>query len=91
MSMDTPLPPDLEKIVREQLATGRFRSPDEVFRAAIQLLEEQQVLSDSATKAWLKQEIDKGVNSKPAAPVTDAFWERLRDRVRYAAGAGHDD
>ncbi len=91
MTMDAPLPPDLEKIVREQVETGRFRSPGDVFRAAIGLLQEKQDLSDEVTKAWLKQEIDRGVNSRPAAPATDEFWEELRDRLRTAAGFGHDE
>ncbi len=73
--------------MREQLASGRFRSEDEVIRTALSLLEGQ--VSDPADlAAWLKQEIERGVSSRPAAPATQAFWDRLR---RIAdPGPGHD-
>ena len=90
MTINVPLTPQLEKLVREQMATGRFQSPSEVVQAAFRLLEDQS-LSVEATKAWLKQEIDKGVSSKPAAPVTKEFWNGLRDRLRAAPNPGNDE
>jgi putative addiction module CopG family antidote len=86
MTINVPLPPHLEQLVREQMATGRFQSPDDVIRAALRLLEEQSLSTDAA-KAWLKQEIDKGVESKPSEPATKEFWEGLRDRLRAASGS----
>jgi putative addiction module CopG family antidote len=90
MTTNVPLTPDQEKLVRDQLATGRFQSPSDVFAAAFRLLEEQSQ-SAAATRAWLKQEIDKGIESKPAAPVTGEFWENLRNSLRTAASSGNDD
>lgn len=39
--MNVSLPPQLERIVRHQLATGRFHTESEVVAAAIQLLGDQ--------------------------------------------------
>jgi Arc/MetJ-type ribon-helix-helix transcriptional regulator len=39
--MNVPLPPDLENIIRDQLAAGRFQSEDEVMRAALRMLDER--------------------------------------------------
>ena len=36
--MDVSLPPDLESQVAETVASGRFRSPEEVIRAGLRLL-----------------------------------------------------
>jgi putative addiction module CopG family antidote len=82
------LPPHLEQLVRQQLATGRFQSESDVIRAALHLLEEES-LSREATAAWLKQEIDKGVNSKPSEPITKEYWAGLRDYLH--AQHGPDD
>ena len=85
MKMDQGLPPHLEQFVREQLATGRFRSEREVIHTALHLLEEK-ASSPEADSAWLKQELDKGLSSRPDGPVTRPFWDQLRARVRTHAG-----
>ena len=41
MTVDSPLPPHLQKFVREQLATGRFQSESDLIHKALYLLEEQ--------------------------------------------------
>lgn len=90
MSTSGSLPPHLARFIREQLATGHFRSEGEVIRAALNLLEGQ-VHSPAALGAWLKQEIERGVSSKPSEPATKEFWGRLRDRVRADSGSGDGD
>jgi putative addiction module CopG family antidote len=40
MTISVSLPTDLEQFVREQMATGRFKSEADVISTAIQLLEE---------------------------------------------------
>ena len=83
MTSRVPLTPHLEQFVREQLAAGRFQSEDDVVpRPACGRLLEEQALSHQASAAWLKQEIDKGLSSRPAEPATKAFWDSLRDRLR---------
>jgi putative addiction module CopG family antidote len=84
MSIDFPLPPDLERFIRDQLAAGHFRSEDELVRTALHLLEEQSHVPEPAAD-WLKAEIDKGLCSRPAEPVTPQFWDQLRRRLRAAA------
>lgn len=82
-----PLPPHLAEFVREQLATGHFRSEGELIRTALSLLEGQ-VRPPDDLGAWLKQEIERGLCSRLSDPATRAFWDGLRDRVR---ASGHDD
>jgi antitoxin ParD1/3/4 len=89
MAIDTPLTPHLEQFIREQLATGRFQSEDEVIRTALHLLEEQSHFQEPPTD-WLKQELDKGLGSRPGEPVTKEFWEQLRNRVRAATVPGNE-
>lgn len=89
MTVDSPLPPHLQKFVREQLATGRFQSESDLIHKALYLLEEQSH-SREATAAWLKQEIDKGLNSKPSEPVTKRFWNQLRTRLSADQIPGDD-
>ncbi|HEX4607133.1 MAG TPA: type II toxin-antitoxin system ParD family antitoxin [Urbifossiella sp.] len=89
MTSDSPLPPHLERFVRDQLATGHFRSESDLIQTALRLLERQEH-SPEATRAWLKQELDKGLESRPAEPVTEAYWDLLRDRVRARTASGDD-
>jgi putative addiction module CopG family antidote len=71
------LTPHLAEFIQKQLATGRFQSEGDVIRAALELLEEESY-SREASIAWLKQEIDRGVNSRPSEPITKEYWARLR-------------
>ncbi|AWM40151.1 hypothetical protein GobsT_14170 [Gemmata obscuriglobus] len=87
MKFESALPPHLEQFVRDQLATGRFRSEGEVVHTALHLLEGQ-AHSREADSAWLKQELDKGLSSRPGEPITRQFWDQLRARVRTRAGRG---
>lgn len=89
MTIDNPLPPHLARFVREQVAAGRFQSEDDVIQTALRLLEEQ-AHSREAAHAWLKQELDRGLSSKPAAPVTAEFWDHRRARVRADAASDRD-
>ncbi|WP_390696960.1 ribbon-helix-helix domain-containing protein [Gemmata massiliana] len=41
VTIDSPLPPHLARLIRDQLATGHFRSEDEVIHTALHLLEEK--------------------------------------------------
>ena len=88
MTIDSPLPPHLARFIRDQLATGDFRSEDEVIHTALHLLEEK-ARSPEATSAWLKQELDKGLSSRPAEPATRQFWDQIRARLRANPGPGN--
>lgn len=81
MTIQVPLTPHFEEFVRNQIAAGWFQSEDEVIRAALRLLE-QQALARADSIAWLKQEIDRGLSSKPSEPATAPFWAGIRERLR---------
>lgn len=89
MPIDAPLPPHLARFVREQLAAGRYRTEADLIHTALHLMEGQAGTAE-ADRAWLKQELDRGLSSRPADPVTTQFWEALRDRVRAAPRPGND-
>lgn len=89
MMIDGPFPPHLEQFVRDQVASGQFRSEGEVVQTALRLLEEQ-VQTREAAHAWLKQELDKGLNSRSSEPITKTFWNQLRGRVRADRTSDHD-
>jgi putative addiction module CopG family antidote len=84
MKVDYTLPPHLQQFVNEQLATGHFLSENGVIQTALHLLEER-YHSRETLAAWLKQEIARGMNSRPSEPVTKEFWQQIRDRL----AAGH--
>jgi len=86
MAINVPLTPHLEQFVREQLAAGRFQSEGDVVSAALRLLEEES-LSKEASIAWLKQELDKGLKSRPSEPATKEYWRDLRAGLRAAASS----
>jgi putative addiction module CopG family antidote len=89
MTIDKPLTPHLEQFIREQLAAGRFQSETDVIRTALRLLEEK-AFSKEASSAWLKQELDKGLSSRPSGPATKEFWDQLRDRLRADSTPAYD-
>lgn len=82
------LPPHLAQFVREQLAAGRFRDEKELVRTALVLLEEQSH-TDEHLHAWLKQELDRGLNGRPAEPLTPHFWRHLRRRIESPEPPDH--
>jgi putative addiction module CopG family antidote len=86
---NTPLPPHLAQFIRDQIAAGNFRSESELIHTALHLLEEQS-RSEAAYRDWLKQEIDRGLESRPSEPVTKQFWQQLRARIQAAPHAGDD-
>jgi hypothetical protein len=42
---------------------------------------EERYHSREALTGWLKQEIDKGMSSRPSEPVTEEFWQQIRNRL----------
>ena len=89
MHIDFPLPPHLQQFISEQLATGHFQSEREVIQTALILLEER-YHSRETLAGWLKQEIDKGMRSKPSEPVTAEFWQQHRNRLAARHSNGNE-
>lgn len=88
MNDEPDLPPHLARFVREQLAAGRFRDEHELVRTALALLEGQSHI-DEHLHIWLKQELDRGLNGRPAEPLTPGFWQALRHRIESAEPPDH--
>jgi len=70
--MKIDLPPEQEKIVREELKSGHFRTPEEVIGKALHALREKEQLSTSA-----------GINGAQCEAVREmlAFVEKNRVRL----------
>lgn len=69
-----------EKFVREQVESGRFKNENEVVRAALRLLEDQQTKAAMKADA-LRAAIASGMASGPGIP-TDEVLDRLEAKYR---------
>ena len=74
MSLNVSLTPHLEAFIHETVTSGRYQSASEVVRTALRLLEEREQ-HKAAAMDWLTQEVQKGLDSGPAEPIT------LRDKL----------
>ena len=84
MTMNVSLTPHLEDFVHQTVASGRFQSASEVVRTALRLLEERE-RERQAKLEWLRQEIQKGLDSGPATPLDMDEIKRLgRSRLPIA-------
>lgn len=89
MDSAEPLPPPLERFVREQLAAGRFRSEHELIRAAIGLLE----ASSPADPPTGSRAGVPDVFCRPAPSAATETWEPPLSRSPVAGAAatsGHE-
>lgn len=77
------LTPQLEKLVRQKVSSGRYNSASEVVREALRLMEtEDQVRSVKLEQ--LRQDIREGLDSGPAKPWNVAELKR-EGRKRLSA------
>ena len=58
--MDVHLPAELERLVQDKVASGRYRSADDVISTALRALEEQDLALDARAQAF-KAEIERRV------------------------------
>lgn len=86
MTLNVSLTPHLEDFIHQTVSSGRYQSASEVVRTALRLLEEREQ-QKAATLEWLTQEIQKGLDSGRAEPVTPAFWQGLRDKLSSSNAA----
>lgn len=82
MPMNVNLPPQLEELVRQKVASGLYTSPSEVVREALRLLEEQDRIR-AVKLEQLRQDIRAGLDSGPATPWSpeEAIREGRRRRA----------
>ena len=77
--MNVALPRQLEHAVREKIATGKYRSAEELVTEAVsRLIEEENAVPRDLS--WLEKELQAGLDS-PAREMTEADWEQLRQRI----------
>jgi antitoxin ParD1/3/4 len=81
MTLNVSLTPHLEEFIQQTVSSGRFQSASELVRTALRLLEEREQ-ERLARLAWLRGEIQKGLDSGPAAAFTDDFWLDLRTKLQ---------
>lgn len=67
---------DADEFIQQQLATGRFSSPDEVVSTAL----EEARTADAKKK--LAELIREGLESGEGEEITEEWWERVRARVQ---------
>lgn len=81
-TLNISLTPQLEKLVRDKVESGRYTSASEVVREALRLLEEQDRLRGLQVEA-LRQEIQRGAESGSSmAWDKHAFLAEARDRLK---------
>jgi antitoxin ParD1/3/4 len=84
--MNVSLTPELEKIVAERVASGRYASASEVIREALRLLEERDQLNQ------LRQDVRLGLEQLDQGrqrPFDDQALERIKRHGRERAAATH--
>jgi antitoxin ParD1/3/4 len=75
MTININLPPQLQAIVRQKVASGRYASPSEVVREALRLLEQEERHREAKLEQFRK-DIDEGLSTG------------IRNRSRAPRGAG---
>jgi antitoxin ParD1/3/4 len=89
MTVNVSLTPHLEDFIHQTVNSGRYGSASEVVRAALRLLEHYEH-QKAVSLEWLASEIQKGIASGPSEPITPAFWDGLRARIKDADAGNHD-
>ena len=83
--MQITLPPELEQFIKNQVASGKYASTDEVFLAGIKLLQERENLYQGRFEE-LRREIMVGVEAAERGEFLDAetvmigLQEKLQQR-----------
>jgi antitoxin ParD1/3/4 len=83
MTLNINLTPQLEKLVRQKVDSGRYNSASEVVREALRLMESQDALQALQLER-LRRDIREGLESGPAHPWDVAEMKR-QGRKRLAA------
>lgn len=81
MALNVNLPPELEALVREKIASGHYQSESEVVCDALRLMEARDE-GYEARLAWLRQEFQAGIDSGDAGELDmEAIKRRGRERL----------
>jgi antitoxin ParD1/3/4 len=82
MTLNVNLTPELETLVRDKVASGRYSSASEVVREALRLMEERDQ-ERHAKLQQLRRDIQAGIDSGDAGELNAADIKR-RGRARLA-------
>jgi antitoxin ParD1/3/4 len=85
--MDVHLPAELERLVEDKVASGRYRSAAEVIGTALRALEEQDQALDARAQAF-KTEIERRLASGPATPMD---FSEVKRRIRTEVEATKEE
>ncbi len=81
--MNVHLPVDLERLVQDKVASGRYRSAEDVISNALRALEEQDLALDARAQAF-KTEIERRLATGPATPMD---FSEIKRRIRAEVDA----
>ena len=86
MTLNINLTPQLEKLVRQKVESGRYNSASEVVREALRLMETQNELHALQLER-LRRDVHQGLESGPPRPWSVAEMKR-QGRKRAASRRG---
>ena len=79
------IPEQLERAMKEKVASGKYRSAEELVTQAVsRLIEEEK--TQPGDLSWLERELQAGLDS-PAREMTETDWEQLRQRIERRVSA----
>jgi putative addiction module CopG family antidote len=79
------IPQQLEQAVKEKVASGKYRSAEELVTEAVsRLIEEENTAPRDLL--WLQNELQAGLDS-PTREITETDWEQLRQRIERRVNA----
>jgi len=81
MTDSTPLPPDLENFVNQQLASGRFQSANELIVSALQLFKQYSPPNQSL-KIRPNSNVEHGPSTNQPTIPSQPYRPELRERLR---------
>lgn len=82
--MNVVIPQQLEHAVKEKVASGKYRSAEELVTEAVsRLIAEENALPRDLS--WLEKELQAGLDSR--GEMTEADWEQLRQRIERRVNA----
>ena len=87
MTLNINLTPQLEKLVRQKVESGRYNSASEVVREALRLMETQNELHALQLER-LRRDIRQGLESAPPRPWSVAEMKRQGRKLVASRRAG---
>jgi antitoxin ParD1/3/4 len=86
-AMDVTLPPELERLIHDKVASGLYTSEDEVIRKALWLLKDRDELRSLAVED-LRREVQKGLDQLDRGESVLLDSERIKSEGRRRLAGG---